>query len=453
MKHTKQFYLVDKNYDLILNIKGFNKRQFNRYTLFYHSDLSVLEMKDGSLFLGTVFTNQKDYEGLNPRNFLDKCDNLGGRWTYISNDFIFTDFLATKSIYYSNKCNVISTSLGILRDLKEIDSIDLNYSKSYKAFIPPSTEYENIRQLLPGEYIDLRAKKLISHGPNYFDINRSDEVSSLDSMSKLMRSYVDSCQHKIREKGYYQGLTGGTDSRLTLSSFLMSSKKHYTITHCKPYLFMTESDLKIPIMLSEKFSFNHDITYKTKTKFDINSYLEHIGRSVDSSIGSCLYYFINGQMDLLEDRFFIDNYYEVGAKWLHDIGQTGKSNIISLDSIKKDKYNIKDEDVEYFLNHIKSISGDNIDHRDILYFLKNFSKVNQIFCELDYCMYPIVHMNSRRFFSALLSTPEHLRAKKLFLNKLIKHNVPELEEISINKRDPKIKDFIFRVHRKLTRML
>lgn len=453
MKHTKQFYLVDKNYDLILKIKGFNKRQFNRYTLFYHSDLSVLEMKDGSLFLGTVFTNQEDYEDLNPRNFLDKCDNLGGRWTYISNDFIFTDFLATKSIYYSNKCNVISTSLGILRDLKEIDSIDLNYSKSYRAFIPPSTQYENIRKLLPGEYIDLETKKLLSHGSNYFNVSLSDEISSLESMSKIMKSYVDLCQDEIRKKGFYQGLTGGTDSRLTLSSFLMSNKEHYTLTHNKPYLFMTKSDLKIPLMLSEFFLFNHKSTHKTKTKFDIGEYLQHVGRSVDSSIGSCLYYFMNGQMDVLENKFFIDNYYEVGAKWLHGIGEVGKTRVLTANAMKIDNYNIRSYDLDYFLNHVKSISGNNIDHRDVLYFLKNFSNVNEVFCELDYYMHPIVHMNSRKFFSALLSTPEHLRGKKIFLNNLIKYNIPKLGEISINKRDPKIKSFVFRAYRRLIRMI
>lgn len=76
----------------------------------------------------------------------------------------------------------------------------------------------------------------------------------------------------------------------------MSNKEHYTLTHNKPYFFMTKSDLKIPLMLSEFFLFNHKSTHKTKnkTKFDIGEYLQHVGRSVDSSIGSCLYYFMNG---------------------------------------------------------------------------------------------------------------------------------------------------------------
>ena len=162
---------------------------------------------------------------------------------------------------------------------------------------------------------------------------------------------------------------------------------------------------------------------------------------------------MNGQMDVLENKFFIDNYYEVGAKWLHGIGEVGKTRVLTANAIKIDNYNIRSYDLDYFLNHVKSISGNNIDHRDVLYFLKNFSNVNEVFCELDYYMHPIVHMNSRKFFSALLSTPKHLRGKKIFLNGLIKYNIPKLGEISINKRDPKIKSFVFRAYRRLIRMI
>lgn len=124
------------------------------------------------------------------------------------------------------------------------------------------------------------------------------------------------------------------------------------------------------------------------------------------------YEWING---CFRKQFFIDNYYEVGAKWLHGIGEVGKTRVLTANAMKIDNYNIRSYDLDCFLNHVKSISGNNIDHRDVLYFLKSFSNVNEVFCELDYYMHPIVHMNSRKFFSALLSTPEYLRGKKYSL--------------------------------------
>lgn len=454
MKHAKQFYLVDNNYMLDSKIKGFESISFEYFTLFYNSDLAIHKLRDGSIFLGCVFNNEDDFEGLNPKTFLDKCDHLGGRWVYISDDYIFTDFLATKSIYYTKECNVISSSLGVLIDLKEIDGNELTYSSFYQAFIPPSTQYENINQLLPGEYVALKSRKLISHGSNYFDVNNfNDESSSLKSMTELMKSYVESCHEKIVEKGYYQGLTGGVDSRLTLSSFLMSEKEKSTLTHSKPYLFMTKSDSEIPKLLSNKFSFKHIVTHREKIKFNTNDYLLHVGRSVDSQIGSNLYYFSNGQMECFKNKYFVDNYYEVGAKWLHGIGETGKNKKLTLDSIKKDKLNIKDEDLDYFLKHLKNISGDNIDHRDTLYFLKNFSNVSQLFCELDYYMFPIVHMNSRRFFSELLSTPESLRDGKVFIKRLINKNISELDGIDFNRKDSLIKNVAFKVYVKTMRLM
>ncbi|MGR6860401.1 hypothetical protein ACU5EH_08850 [Aliivibrio salmonicida] len=449
MKHSKQFYLVKNGYNLEKSLDNFSKETFEHYTLYFNESLISYKIKDGSLFLGDVFSTIEKIESLEPSSFLEQCNHLGGRWVYISNTHIYTDFLASKGVFYTSECNVIASSFGLLRELGEIENKELHADKHYKYNLPPRTEYENVRQLLPGEYIDLEKNKPFSHGCDYFNANEKSEDAVLKEMSLLMENYVESCYPIIAKKGYYQGLTGGIDSRLTLSSFLMAKKKHYSFTHNKPYLFMTDSDQKVPKILSDKYDFEHEMTNKQAVSFNQSDYLEHIGRNADYSIGSNLYYFKSGQMELLKDKFFIDNYYETGARWMLGKGAVGKSSELCFDSFITDGYKTNKKDFDYLKQHIESISDNKLDFKDILYFVKNFSTVGQIFCEMDYYMTPIVHMNSRLFFSEMLSAPESFRENESMLKALINYNIPKLIDIRINKKEPLIKTIGLKLYYKL----
>lgn len=445
----KQFYLVSDTTNT-QHVDGYLCTNLKGYKLFHCPSITVHKFNDGSCILGDCFFTYDPEISINETNFLSISNSWGGRWVYISSDYLFTDFLSSKAIFYNNDKTVISSSLGVLREIGVINSEALKKVKTYKYYLPPGTMYEGVQQLLPGEYICVNKREVLSHGSLYFEIINKPDSELIENLSSLMRIYATNSREYMKESGYYQALTGGVDSRLTLSSFISTDSNHVCFTHSKPYLFMSESDRKVPKELSDKFSFNHVFTYKTKSNFNENDFISYVGRDVDTQVGSNFYYFSRGQMDILKAKYFIDNYYETGAKWMHGKGNVGKSKCLSEGDFEKDGYVFREGQLKYLLAHVDSLSNDKL---DVLYFVKNFSTVGNLFCEMDYYMKPVVHMNSREFFSNMLSVSDEQRYEEKMLLKLLSVNLPGLTETTFNKNDLILKKLVQRLYYKAMKLL
>jgi hypothetical protein len=445
MRHSKQFFLVKNDFVLGKSIKGFLNIKFEYFTLYYCSTLATKSLSDGSIFLGDLFSDIKKETTITPKEYLNEVADIGGRWVYISDEYLFTDFLASKAVFFNITKTVLSSSFGILRELGLIEQKSLTPRHKYKYSLPPATEYPTIKQMLPGSFFIFDQQAIKSHGIDYFNIKADSDEALIEKMSELMISYSKNSYAKLKEKGFYHALTGGVDSRLTLSSYLAAKCEHSSFTHKKPYLYMTKSDEVIPHLLSKKYNFSHKFTNAIDFKFTTKDYLEHLGRDADFQVGSNLYYYTKGQMEMLKGSYFIDNYYETGARWMVGKGVVGRASMLAYDDFVSDGYITNKEDFLVLKEHILSLSGNNIDYKDVLYFIKNFCTVGHLFYEMDYYMRPIVNINNRTFFSMMLSTTTDFRSEQKMLIRLIEKNKPDLIDFKINAKDSIFKKILFKL--------
>lgn len=464
MKHRKQFCLIKKNSDLSFQLEGFSQIELPHYTLFFEPSLEVKEPFPGHFVLGDITESFPSGERdlVSPETFLDEFTDSPGRWVMVGEKFLFTDFVQSISLFYQEDLRVIASSLGIIRSVMgEHADRDkkLKACKNTNFPLAPMSELPHIWQLLPGEYICFETEKVKGFGREYFYDDRSlGDDRLMEKMKKQMLDYCSDIMSLRKKKTFLQALTGGLDSRLTLSSFLAFLDKgedHRTFTHMKPYFFMTKSDREIPKKLSCKFRFKHFYTEGKgqggKTSFDREDFLEHMGRDVDAQVGSVFYYYTRNQMEPLKDVFFIDNYYETGSSWMKGKGHVGKTPSFKRDDFVKDGYLFNEKGLSHLIRHVNEMAGEMHDPRDILYFVKNFSRVSTTFCELDYYCSPLVHMNSRSFFSSMLSTTTGIRDKNIMLEKLMSRLLPNSLDFPLNQKDPWVKDFLYRLLFKIRR--
>lgn len=186
---------------------------------------------------------------------------FSGRYFIFLDDVFYTDCTGNLQIFYNSRCDVISTSLGLISQQIGLKPCELRYKEFKKlTFYPaPHTIYKGIFVLLSWEQI--RKSKITQTKRKIIDYSdyQSIQKNIISSTGLLIKKISDNYQVVLP-------LTGGIDSR-TILAFLLKLKINFS-AYTTFYKKIKFYDIFTPIILAIINSFSYRlIVGKVKYNF------------------------------------------------------------------------------------------------------------------------------------------------------------------------------------------
>ncbi len=296
-----------------------DKVEIGDYNLFFHPDLEFTFSKknQNKLYLiGSLFdcqfpalSNKQIVEKLNDSNSLEELfQNISvytGDYVLIfdRNDdiIIFNDACAQYEIYYDHKFSVFGTQPKLLAEVIELiphddpEAIEFYSSEIFKSkclFVGETTNFKNIKHLLPNHFINI-SKKIVSR----FFPSKAISEDSLDEIAKkasvMIKGYLNAIS--LRKKMAI-AVTGGYDSRVLFLASLETKSSYYVSKY--DYMGDDHYDISIPRKLTSLYDRKlHIINESIKAKDEFSS--EYI-KSIDFPR------FLNVSDKVFQDHVFIN---------------------------------------------------------------------------------------------------------------------------------------------------
>lgn len=251
---------------------------------------------------------------------------------------LFNDQLGNKAIYYymNNGDMIASTRWNyVLEVMKEnqkratLDEQAARYMLTYGYMLDETTFANEIKRVLPGQYIEINTDTGIIEKSRYFLIdNTHTHPVSLDQAVEIVddnfRQAVDREFGKDREYGYNHltDLSGGLDSRMTTwVAHVMGYTDQVNIIYCKKNYLDFKISQEIAIDLK------HEFIYKSVDDF---KWYGDIDDNVRINNGAALYSGISGGKRLLSrintDEFGIEHTGMIGDAIVSTFFKDAKQN-------------------------------------------------------------------------------------------------------------------------------
>lgn len=359
------FLICNNNIDCL---KKYNKisLDYNNTYLFYNKiNMRIFEnSKNQKIYiLGTYFFGNKKYDDtifndINEENINNILSSIIGTYVVIYNNYLYMDCsgqIGLEYMYIKNRC-YITNNVSVLKKLNfklknkfklkknklklkshptntiDSESIDTNKSKSYKYkfYIPPETQFLNVKRLLPRQIISLDGK--IKHN-NIIHYSSGNCLKNTDDIINLCVEYLQTVIKKIYEQckqtnnTIYVPLTAGYDSRVILAvcKSINIPVKTFTIKRNK---VISDADKKIPPILSKACSYPHFFVNVKLNKGNINKKLlkkwnyiigrNHTGVDREYYVRNVYSFAKSGDFILTGHSFEISTYFyknEIISKW------------------------------------------------------------------------------------------------------------------------------------------
>ena len=466
-------FLVTKQKSNLIELNKWKSKQNQHYYFYFHPSLDWSYADKDDLWicvLGRVIDiSEKTYD-LNKishillaqyekssDSFFNYVEQLLGRYVIIigrNEDAIaFSDAIGMKAIFYNNNGEIASHAKLLSQVTNEIENERDSRFKSfwlrdYTAYQLPGniTPYSNIRQLIPNHTFNLKNNKINRYFPR-------EELKhySLDEAAQKIKEIVDKEIEIIEDLKFVVSLSGGMDSRTSLS-FL---KKHIKNTLFFTY-YLTDSQDKnyagndvlntdqfivnniknnipidhqfIPIDISQ---FNNEDFREFTDIIRSNTYLSHNHKLAK------LYYDNFTESNLIHIR---SNSYEIGRALLRNGYQfNGKELTIENQVMSYSPKAVNDEEIrelveEYNIN-FNPRDHFNYDPYDLLHWESRLGLWHShVVIESDMAFDTHILINSHQIYKLLLSVPLSERKKGNLFLRIIEKNWPILRFWAINNR-------------------
>ena len=389
-----------------------------------------------------------DQKGKNPVDDIINCEaeelidisrNWTGRWAMILCNRLITDATCLMNVFYYQNMSqwVLSSSLALMSQIagKEIKE-DVNLSGLTWQLLPYS--------LLDGVKTLICTQNLIwgKEGLKVIFCNRFEERTFLTTKEKSNRiaTMLQNALWNINQssnKNITIALTSGKDSRLTLSAAIASGIpfNSYTAIHDR----ISHSDRTLPVRISKKFGFKHQIMEPDKTNnakaADFLNFCGHNSKGADMS------FYANGQFDGFssDDIIIRSGIFEAAQHYGRSIMtdatlealEEGVRKYYSSDISKK-----QDKALKEWIAYAKENPIPFVDVRDRFYIEQRVNgwvaAIEQAMDINDFTSIQIA--NCSELISVLLSATDEERSNLSLSFEPIKLMTPGLMEFPVNKR-------------------
>ena len=171
---------------------------------------------------------------LSKNDFLNYVDELCGRFIIFygdsKNSFVIQDACGMRSCFYSK--NFISSHYGLINDIEKNDFIEYwetynNFTREERPWCFPGnyTPYKNIYTLIPNHELNFETSKVSRVWPRAPKKNIS-AVEAQQYFEKTLKRQIELISKKYK---LLMGLTGGNDSRVTLSTLKNVPRENFVI--------------------------------------------------------------------------------------------------------------------------------------------------------------------------------------------------------------------------------
>lgn len=421
----------------------------------------VIDLNINSADLRNICQSLVDALLLNERYFLDRTDNLSGRFIVIykkssqESPYIIGDATNMLKINYSKKYKLCSSNIFLINHIsndgrKDYRSIFNEHRKLWKyGALGDCTPLNDISILTPNHRINL----------NTYDLDRfypREVVQTESNVCMVAGAVFDMCsrQHDILADKYSlrYSLTAGVDSRFSLAIAKSKKKNQSYFTYL--YSDAHEVDAKVASHIAKKMSLNHKVVALNDQKYrdilnGISSPISFYDKDLEleGEIKKWDWYnhgiqlvspyrqLLSNESDTLPDLHIRSNLYEIGrAFWGKKGGPCDDSKKI-LESSRKDwasECSVIFED--YFdRNQINADSVYGLDLLDIFYWEHRCGTwVSEVLQSTDFAFNTHAYVNCRKIIEKLLSLNIENRKNATLFKAIIAGNLPEIESIPIN---------------------
>ena len=475
MIDDKQFIIGKDKYEL----SGWKQLQMANGIIFsYQEKLRVWHNESSSiLLLGHAWQADPDREApvleiekLAAKETITQTDvyeiekTWCGRYLLIINDWIYLDAVGCLGVFYSS--DHISSSLHVLCNS---EGREIVYPKIVRGqdpdFVPGMrTCYNGVRRLLPSQIYNIVTHEIRTRPlfPNGIMAAASDE----ERVDKLEVCFVHSLRNMgtcFRGQQLWLGLTGGRDSRLTMSMMEKTGLDYSTYT-CN-YKWIDPADVIIPKILSKKLKrenvFLQPIDNDSCQKRH-NDYLVHTaGMSVDID---WRYYALDQYKPLYADGKDIvllrSGIWEIAKEFYYPMnGYKEEPDFERIFPAIKNNHLLRESLYEWYDYCANDITNKDISILNKVYWdLRTgcwISSIEQSYDMMEHIT-SIQPCNSRLFLSILMGFDQPVRLSKKHMELITNRVCPAIGKIPYDteyKVRVKLKTRIHRLLRKYKRML
>ncbi|MCK1975516.1 hypothetical protein LNK15_00415 [Jeotgalicoccus huakuii] len=224
-KYYKQIKISEYYYyhDNISPVKIFKKENFE---IIIHGHIVYTDFEttiDGEELLSKLL----DEYLTNYEVFLSSTDFLAGRYVIMiigpAVFDVFQDAVGARSVYYMLNENVLSSHLYLIEDNYECELHTLTSKIKGLDKYFTTTQFENIKSMLPNFKLDFTKKKLQRFFPR--DFNKYSKMSDDEKISKIIFLWKKQVKYYSKNYNAVQSLSGGNDSRVSLAMSYDSKEK------------------------------------------------------------------------------------------------------------------------------------------------------------------------------------------------------------------------------------
>lgn len=389
----------------------------------------------------------------NYEEFLDSLDFIGGRFAIIigneSNISVFHDATAARSIYYSEKYQIVSSHAHLIKDNVNTDRFDYGADFRLLDFTYDHSPFSGIKGLMPNFKLNLYDGSVERYFPRaknkYTHLSVEDRFETAEFLWKSQIQYL-----LKKNKKFLLSLTGGNDSRVSLAMMndFLSNTKLFTYAASEKtdgveniYDKTYDIDRIIVKQMLKDLNLNHKFLLYKDTKItlppEIETALEKnaTARHGRFLIGHYLKSF--SEEDTLHIRA---NLLELGRAYLISPTTEQSKDAILASYLKYVQKKNKGKDLTKIQKHIseqneKFYSDDFYDYHvlDISFWETRMGRWHaEILNETDIAYESFIPYNMRAIMEISLSFDYPDRKSNYFFKELINRNYPVLNFYGFN---------------------
>lgn len=214
-----------------------------------------------------------------------------GRYVLITENELLTDATGLMGAFYS-KNGTVSSSLKLLATTQNLKTTSSINASGINWQILPLTLFDGIKKLLSTERIDLSNGFSVKRNNWVTDYRHLTTEEKCEKTAEILKNAVKNIS-AFSGKKIVLALTGGKDSRVTLSALLNAGVGFSTYT--AEHENISSSDRKLPQKLAKAFGKKHE--YIKRQKLDQNKLSDYYNFSASNSKGADAAFYACGQFD------------------------------------------------------------------------------------------------------------------------------------------------------------
>lgn len=390
---------------------------------------------------------EKLNQAVNLEALIEASKYLVGRYVIVAQFeealYILPDATGTVPVnyYLVDGTFAVSSNLALLRDL-----FNLSISEQAKAIQKGALEqqhpmpndltvYQEVKNVLPNHYLDVRAQT----AKRFFPIQKLAERSveaAVDQTSEIVGRVL---KKVLENEKVAIPLTSGFDSRLILSFFKDYTDDIVAYTFAHENFDSNTADIVVPTELSERFGFEYKVLpRKTLDKSQLKQAARDLAGMQNDRIIENAYTLA---MSEFNDRSFIPGDIIPLAK--SNFGQNLPDGLAFISYLVTKSHNYSSENKQAIKNWKDDLkpylSSSNVSIYDLFFWENRWGRwFTNNAQNYDYVSNPLYIFNNRYLIELWLGVPRKLRSKKAVHKGLITKQWPDLFEIPVNPDESKL---------------